>query len=385
MDDEQEQMIAEMQKKYSESQKQLIEQLGIQIPEGVSDEYVRQIISQQIQDKKMANAAVLEATLAEFKRVEFELVLAGADPAEIEATKAEFEASKAELEAAHAELVTALSEGEAALIESLEAQAEYKAAKVASEAAQVEYDKASAEYEAALAEYEAVLAELGDVSEFDEEAMKAFIAANSVPLKYTRFLPIGALFIGTCGEPYETLAITSDSEDVAFVLEEGWRIGLRIKSREDGLEMLNSLLAGCHAVKFKKTHEALKAGNFDGVDEKDILGYSLCIGGITEVLNLPKSLVDNCETLLALDLEYIGCLARLFVKIGYLSEDEAWDWIKKAAAETKKHFKSWDEYIVSVLLGRCFFMGVDQEPYSVAYDLLIENRPFLDSRPISDL
>ncbi|MBZ3935153.1 DUF1266 domain-containing protein [Methanimicrococcus blatticola] len=218
-------------------------------------------------------------------------------------------------------------------------------------------------------------------AEEDDSDLIAFIEANPVPAEFDRLLPIGAFLIGTWGEPYETLAITSSSEEVAYALENGWGI----ESREEGLEMLESLMKGRHANSFKGRHEAMKAGRFDEVDGEDVEDYNLSVEGITEALSLPKNLVDNCTTLLAWDLERVGYLARLFVKIGYISEEEAWDWIQKAAAETKNTFNSWEEYIVSLLLGRGFAMGVAPEPYMVALDLLTDRRDFLESRPISNL
>lgn len=215
----------------------------------------------------------------------------------------------------------------------------------------------------------------------DDEDLMAFVEAHPVPAAYQRYLPIGALLIGTWGEPYETLAITAGPEEIAYALENGWGI----ESREEGLEMLASLMKGRHATSFKETHEAAKAGRFDEMDEEDVEDYNLSVEGITEALSLPKNMVDNCATLLAWDLERVGYLARLFVKIGYVSEEEAWDWMQKAAAETKKTFNSWEEYIVSLLIGRGFAMGVAPEPYMVALDLLTDRRDFLDSHPISNL
>lgn len=149
--------------------------------------------------------------------------------------------------------------------------------------------------------------------------------------------------------------------------------------------MLASLMKGRHATSFKETHEAVKAGRFDEMDEEDAQDYNLSVEGITEALSLPRNMVDNCATLFAWDLERVGYLVRLFVKIGYISEEEAWDWMQKAAAETKNTFNSWEEYIVSLLIGRGFAMGVAPEPYMVALDLLTDRRDFLDSHPISGL
>ncbi len=220
-----------------------------------------------------------------------------------------------------------------------------------------------------------------DFGDDGNEEFIAFIEAHPVPAECQRYLPIGALLIGTWGEPYETLAITAEPEEIAYALENGWGID----SREEGLEMLASLMKGRHANSFKETHEAAKAGKFDEIDDEDAEDYTLSVEGITEALSLPKNMVDSCATLLAWDLERVGYLARLFVKIGYISEEEAWDWMQKAAAETKKTFNSWEEYIVSLLIGRGFAMGVAPEPYMVALDLLTDRRDFLDSHPICDL
>lgn len=220
-----------------------------------------------------------------------------------------------------------------------------------------------------------------DEDEISEEELAAFIAQNSPPAEYAKYLPIGALLIGTHGEPYETLVLIQDKEYTEMVLEEGWGI----EDREEGLEMLESLLGGRHATLFKDNHMALKAGNTDEVSEEDAEDYEASVEAILEVLELPKSLVDGCETLLAWDLERVGYLARLFVNTGYLTPEEAWGWIAKAAAVIKSTFSSWEEYMVSLLLGRGFAMGVHQEPYAIALDLLTDSKSFLDEHPISAL
>jgi hypothetical protein len=215
----------------------------------------------------------------------------------------------------------------------------------------------------------------------DEEDLEAFIAENAPPAKYAKYLPIGALLIGTHGEPYETLALIQDKEDSEDLLEEGWGI----ENKKDGIEMLNSLLKGRHANKFKKAHETLKSGKTNGVDAEDIEIYNDGLEFIEEILNIPKAQAAGSKTLLGWDLERVGYLAKIFANVGYITEDEAWEWIGKAAVEVKKNFTTWEDYIVSILLGRGFAMGISEETYAVARDLLVESRGFLDSHPIKDL
>jgi exonuclease VII large subunit len=217
--------------------------------------------------------------------------------------------------------------------------------------------------------------------EISEEELLAFVQANAVPAQYKKYMPIGALLIGTQGEPYETLRLMQDEEDTAYILENGWGI----EDRDEALEMLESLLGGRHAKKFAGDFANARAGNFDALDEENAEDYRNSVEAIVEVLELPEERVNRCETLYAWDLERIGYLARLFVNIGYISEEEAWSWIQKAAEKIKATFTSWEDYMISVLLGRGFAMGLHREPYAVALDLLTDSRTFLDENPISAL
>lgn len=222
--------------------------------------------------------------------------------------------------------------------------------------------------------------ELADGFEENEEEVIRFIEDNVVAPDKMKYMPIGAILIGTHGEPYVTLAVMQDEEYTKEVLEDGWGIN----NRDDGIKMLESLLKGRHAVRFGEMFEALKAGNANGIDEEDVEDFEASVEGIIEVLALPNELVRNCRSLIGWDLERIGYLVRLFINVGYISEDEAWEWMDKAAKAIKTNFNSWEEYIVSMLLGRGFAMGVDIEPYAVAHDLLTDNRSFLDENPISN-
>ena len=236
-----------------------------------------------------------------------------------------------------------------------------------------------------MAQQEQLAGLMPEMMEYDEEAeaaaLEAFLATNKVPAKYKKYMPIGALLIGTQDEPYETLHLIQDEEDTSMILEGGWGI----ESREEALEMLESLLGGRHAETFAENFKNAKAGNYEEMDDEDVEDYETSVEALTDILEFPKELVNNCETLYAWDLERIGYLVRLFVNIEYISEEEAWEWMEKAAVKIKETFSSWEEYIISVLLGRGFAMGVHQEPYAIALDLLTDSRAFLDENPIDKL
>ena len=222
----------------------------------------------------------------------------------------------------------------------------------------------------------------GEGNEAYEALHKEFVARNKPSPEHAKYLPIGALLIGTWDEPYETLALMlSDKDDVMGALENGWGI----RDRKEGLKMMEALMDGRHAKKFKAVHDAMRSGKKDKVDPDDAEDYEGAVEAVLEILELPKSYIEKCETLYAWDLERVGYLARLFVHVGFITEAEAWEWMKKAGAKIKENFKDWESYIVSILIGRAFAMGLAEEPFAVAYDLLTDNKNFLDAHPIKNL
>jgi len=223
--------------------------------------------------------------------------------------------------------------------------------------------------------------QLDAASKADEEAYEAFLKENAVPKEYRKYMPIGALLIGTHSEPYETLRSTLNEGDAKFLLEDGWGI----KSRKDGLETLETLFGNGSSSKFDKDFESAKAGNFDQMDGKYVKKYQASVQGIIELLSLPIDVVNKCKTLYGWNLERIGYLVRLFVNAKFITEDEAWEWMSKVAPKVKASYSSWEEYIVSILIGRAFAIGLSKETYAVALDLLTDSRAFLDENPISRL
>ena len=226
--------------------------------------------------------------------------------------------------------------------------------------------------------------------EMTEAEMQAFLDEHPVPEDMKKFLMIGSVLIGTNDEPYISLALTGDKEDYRDSIESSWGI----EGREEALEMLASLLEGRHSVLFKESYDILKehgaADYFEhdddpDFDEDDIENYL----GAKEVMGefelLSESEIDGCTTLYAWDLERIGFLARILSHIGYITEEEAYDWLKKAGAKTAETFNSWNEYFVSLMLGRALHFGLAREPFAIVYDLLTDSSKLLNIYPIKSL
>ncbi|MCL2148821.1 MAG: DUF1266 domain-containing protein [Methanomassiliicoccaceae archaeon] len=224
-----------------------------------------------------------------------------------------------------------------------------------------------------------------------EEELAEFIAQHAPPPDKARYLPIGAVLIMTNVEPCETLAMTDDDkESYAANMKEWWGI----KNRAGAMDKIEWLLGDGHTARYQPEFELLqqkgpaayKALNRKtSLDDESLECYELAIEAATEVLELPKGMASGCKTIRAWDIDRVGLLARICAHIGYITEDEAWGYMKRAGEQVKPLFKTWDEYIVSVLFGRAIAIGLHQEPYACALELLTEKRGFLDSHPISGL
>jgi len=228
--------------------------------------------------------------------------------------------------------------------------------------------------------------------EIDEEALKAFIEENLPPEEMRKYMMIGALLIGTNDEPYETLKLIDDKDVYLYKLEQGWGID----NREDTLEMIESLLNRRHTEVYDEDFALLQKegteGYFEKIDEDEaqfdedtIEDYEAAVEAISEVLELPESYVNNCTTILAWDIDRVGLLARMCNYVGYITESEAYEFLKRAAVQVKENFKSWEDYFVSLLLGRSVAYAVSIEPFAVANDLLTERKDLLEKYPISSL
>ena len=229
-----------------------------------------------------------------------------------------------------------------------------------------------------------------DDEEMSDEDLQAFLEEHPVPDELKKHLMIGAVLIGTNDEPYITLALIGDKEDYRDTLEGGWGI----ENRSDALEMLESLLKGRHSESFKADFAVIKAHGTDGYfdnaedpifDEDDIENYEAALEGLVDVLELDSEVGENCTSLYAWDLDRIGLLARTLSHAGYITDEEAYDWLKKAGKKATATFGSWEDYIASILLGRALHMGLAQEPFAVAYDLLHDSKELLDTYPLASL
>jgi hypothetical protein len=220
----------------------------------------------------------------------------------------------------------------------------------------------------------------GDDDGDDEETLQ-FIKEHPAAADKAKYLPIGALLLLTNGEPAETFAIMGEKDDWKEALEEYWDM----HSAADGKKMLASLLKGRHEEKFGGDYRALKNGKPHKLDDDSVEAYGETLENLENDLPLLLPFAKKCETLLAWDLERAGYLARIFVHLGWLKQNESFEWLEKTAALIKENFSKWEAYAASVLMGRALAMGFDYRIIGAAGELFEDKKDFLKSHPISAL
>ena len=226
--------------------------------------------------------------------------------------------------------------------------------------------------------------------EIDEEDIQKFIDANPVPEWVKKHLMIGTLLNSANGEPRGILALTGGREDYRYSLRQNWGIN----GREDALEMLADLLKGRHSEAFDRDFAIIRehgAKNYLSharnplFDSDDIEIFEATVEGFSEILDFPPEYAQGCQTLYAWDLERIGLLARILAHVGYITADEAYGWLQKAGAKAAGTFDSWQDYFVSLLLGRALHLGITEMLFAMAYDLTHDSCELLFTYPIEAL
>ena len=223
--------------------------------------------------------------------------------------------------------------------------------------------------------------EIDDLFGDNEDEKQEFAEQHPVAADKEKYLPIGALLLSTHDEPWRTLALMADDEYWQDVLEGGWGI----EDIEEGREMLNSLLDGRHTNVYGEDYRKLRGGQSHELDEDSVDAYNDTLEALEE--DLPELLpyAQNCDNILAWDIERVGYLARIFCHLGWIDEAETWEWIEKAAGQVKANFSCWEEYIASILMGRAVAFSFDYVMIGVAQELVDFGKEFLDAFPISEL
>ena len=215
----------------------------------------------------------------------------------------------------------------------------------------------------------------------DDEDLKQFIKDNPVAPGKEKYMPIGALLIATHYEPWQTLALMGDMEYWSQVLSEGWGI----TDAKEGKKMLASLLEGRHYAKFGEEFRKALAGKPHKLDDESVESYNATMETINEYMPGFLPTAKKCDNIIAWDLDRVGYLARIFHAMGWLSEAETYEWLDKTGKRIKTEFKTWDEYIASIVIGRAVAFSFDEVVVETAKEIVEDEKEYLKKYPLSSL
>ena len=220
-----------------------------------------------------------------------------------------------------------------------------------------------------------------DFNDEEDEDILQFIKDHPAPKDKEKYLPLGSLLLCTNGEPCETFALINEQDDWLESLEEGWGF----ECPDDGKKMLPTLLKGRHETKFGEEYRKLKSGKAHKLNKDSVEGYMETMENLKEIFPRLLPYVKKCDTLVAWDLERVCYLARIFVHLGWISQDDAFKWMEKVAVKVKETFSKWEEYFASILMGRAVAMGFAYQVIDAASEIFEEKKDFLKKHPISAL
>lgn len=186
---------------------------------------------------------------------------------------------------------------------------------------------------------------------------RKFIKKYRIPAKYQKYMALGAAFIAINDSTENVLALRLPHEKITAMLEKTWKI----TDRESAIAIIEKLIESCS----KPITIDIENGSV-----KKLLAQC-------DEYYINRNIIINCNNSAALNLEIAAFLARNCFHVGYLSDEETWEYlIKKIPPVVVSLFSSWSEYGASVLVGHTVVHG--REPKSIVYSIsrLLNNSRF---------
>lgn len=196
--------------------------------------------------------------------------------------------------------------------------------------------------------------------------------ANTLPKEKQHLLAYGANLSLYRSESPRILAVKVDYE----TLKEGLSASWDVSNTEEAVQTLEWLLTEGHRTRYDQLLIALKAGQSFSEDEvgKSQECYETAQEVIMKKLSFTTSDFDQIDTIAAWDFDRAVNIARWSYILGYLTEEQAWGYIERAADAASQLFESWKDYFISFAFGRAIAYEGD------IYDILWNGQKLLNEK-----
>lgn len=170
-----------------------------------------------------------------------------------------------------------------------------------------------------------------------------------------QLLGLGALSAWGRGQRFDELAIRPHREGVAETwLADSWNVA----DCASAVTMLDWLVEkGSRLEEEASFRHAVSGVGTHQVDEPSaiqLVQLRHAKRALSEAW-VDSALVAGCRTMLAYDLERAAYVARVACAVGYLNEENAGAFLRRMAIQARAAFDTWEDYLVSFVLGHAFF------------------------------
>lgn len=210
------------------------------------------------------------------------------------------------------------------------------------------------------------------ITKNNKKAQVEMEMANPLPKEKQHLLAYGANLSLYRSESPRILPLKEDIE----TLKEGLASYWDVSNPEEAAQTLEWLLTEGHRAKYDQFLIALKAGQ--SFTEEEVGKSKECYESAQEVmmkkLSFSKSDFDRVNTIAAWDFDRAVNIARWSYILGYITEEQAWGYIERAADAASHLYQSWKDYFISFAFGRAIAYEGD------IYDILWSGKELLDEK-----
>lgn len=196
--------------------------------------------------------------------------------------------------------------------------------------------------------------------------------ANPLPKEKQHLLAYGANLALYRSESPRILPVKIDHETLKDGLSSAWDVS----NQEEAVQTLEWLLTEGHRAKYDELLMALKAGQ--SFTEEEVGKSQECYDSAQEAmmkkLSFAKSDFDRVNTIAAWDFDRAVNIARWSCILGYITEEEAWGYMERAADSASHIFQSWKDYFTSFAFGRALAYEGN------IYDILWNGKELLEEK-----
>lgn len=187
---------------------------------------------------------------------------------------------------------------------------------------------------------------------------KKHLEGNPVPPEMEKYLTVGAIYSMVYADNARTLKSPLTKSELLRMLKRDWKI----ETAQEAAASIERGIAGQNdTAAFDHDLAALKESPYFQPYAESLAAF------ISSSETFRAENFYQTQTTLAWDLERAATLTRYAFTAGFIAEDAAWRYLKTIICRAQQSFQTWEDYVVSFLLGRELWVGNKNNASSFHY------------------